>query len=663
MRKIFIVASVFAMLGCTKGVDESGLAPVEKARDFVVRAVSEDDKLVLGPLENGSREIQWSNEDQIALYDGTVEKLRYTVSTAQGSTATITSTDLKHGMRTLSPQKTIAVFPYSAVQGITGNSTVKITLSDTQVYAADNTYGKEANVMLAQSDYSSVEGATTALEFKNALSYLKITFNGGTTRSSFYLRRVILESNRGNIAGTYDLKMVDGIPQLSNEQNGSKTITIDFGEDGLQLNESRSFIFAVPAGTLTQGFKIIATALHGSQKVFTSMIKETTKSQTFTRNVVKSMPAFDYEPVYKGGTTVVVKEPDYQNPSTDIDIYYRSLVGNWDEWGRFDDDLGIVSEGKMPEWSINKLLATFWNGSTSRQSYNKLYWQVHHMARHATDDTKAIACNYDENTDPLIRDLGFDTTCECEIYVSFLCESAWNENTLGYYYYPKGQKPTTRPLVRYMVFPNASMPNHPPFQLESTCSKKFDPQYAPVHRNSRIELLYEIEDTNHEYPENVTLYTLKFPAGMHVGFFFIGNGGAVDHSSSANRGKLNWNSDRFFSDCEWDIYKNVDRQSKFCQRFLSLTEFSTKGSLLIYGVEDSTDCSFDDLVFCVQATPASGIKEDTKSRAMYCQSGETSQRCGWVQMPQTDKGKYIIFNPGNYGPLPGEDTSYNSSAR
>lgn len=272
---------------------------------------------------------------------------------------------------------------------------------------------------------------------------------------------------------------------------------------------------------------------------------------------------------------------------TGTDASYYTINGGWDGYGKYLTDLnGLLSTGTVRPDQIDGLQYMLWGGKTSKPTGldNSQYLLV------GANPNLYIVEEYEKDgvTHPVQ---------DASVYFTFLSEGAWNENSVGYYFYPKDQKPTSFEAVKkYIIIPNASIANQPPFGEKANSYSKFSNDNAPVGINTRVQLLYVDDQGN---------VSRNFPVGTEIGFFVMcdafrlgsGNGtNPVDGRMTVREtGKIKtsglniWKSNK-----EW----NSDNNHHYI--VLKLVEDGT----LIFGVEDGTgDKSYEDVLFTITATP------------------------------------------------------------
>ena len=186
------------------------------------------------------------------------------------------------------------------------------------------------------------------------------------------------------------------------------------------------------------------------------------------------------------------------------------------------------------------------------------------------------------------------TVTDAELFFTFLTESGWNQNVVGYYYYKTNECPDTPSgVTKIVIFPNASITGNVPYSKKHAGQQSggyydYGKKNAPLKTNQRVQLLFQ---------DNEGHLSTKFPAGYTIGYFIIADGfkcGEDDLDDAINTKKS-----FVYSNKEWN--KNYEGQQA---RFISLT---AKGGTVVYGVEDGGDTSYEDVLFCIDANPNEAI--------------------------------------------------------
>ena len=267
--------------------------------------------------------------------------------------------------------KNVAYYPYSSAVGIAKNATgytiSGIELPATQEYA-EGSFGNGAFPMAA------VTGSTTdkTLKFKNVLGGLKLQLTGSAKIASIAVTGNADEILCGSANVTVSSAAVPKIT-LTDTDADAKTVTLDCGTAGVQLNSetATTFIIALPPMTMASGFTVTVTDTNGR-----NMKIETTKSQTIARSNLLVMSAVTYSGTVQdyskepftitamlGTSTVTIAKvgsPD------DITLEYRK---NADEWTAYNiGDAISLSVGEFVQFRAGE-----GGNSTFSQSSSNYY--------------------------------------------------------------------------------------------------------------------------------------------------------------------------------------------------------------------------------------------------------------------------------------------------
>lgn len=181
-----------------------------------------------------------------------------------------------------------------------------------------------------------------------------------------------------------------------------------------------------------------------------------------------------------------------------------------------------------------------------------------------------------------------------KLWFRFLDEHAWNQNVMGYYYYPEGTEATLNKatMKKYIILPNASKPNHYPY-CKPTSGAPYETEYAPAQSGMSIQLLFEDPVTGEVSEE--------FPAGYTIGFFCLSDAYKNNTSSiSATTNNAMFSNDAL----------NANNRS----RFICLSMQSNGKDYLVYGMEDGTsDKSYEDILFIIDAENPDMIQEPNRA--------------------------------------------------
>lgn len=263
-----------------------------------------------------------------------------------------------------------------------------------------------------------------------------------------------------------------------------------------------------------------------------------------------------------------------------------SLVEISDSYGKPGDINGLIEDNKVISSKfINNVQKALWKGKTTKPGNldNSNY------VRNTKHVNTTIAKAYQNEQGQTV------TVEDAELFFTFLTESGWYQNVVGYYYYKTDECPTTPDGVKKIViFPNASITGNVPYSRRRAGQQNdyydYGKENAPLETNRKVQLLFQDEQGN---------LSTKFPAGYTIGYFIIADG--FKCGSKNQKGSIDTNKSFIYSNEEWN--KNYQGQKA---RFISL---SAEGGTVVYGVEDGGDSSYEDLLFCIDANPNEAIQD------------------------------------------------------
>ena len=263
-----------------------------------------------------------------------------------------------------------------------------------------------------------------------------------------------------------------------------------------------------------------------------------------------------------------------------------SLVEISDSYGKPGDINGLIEYNKVISSKfINNVQKALWKGKSSKP--DKL--NNSNYVRDTEHVNTTIAKAYQNEQGQIV------TVADAELFFTFLTESCWYQNVVGYYYYKTGECPAAPDQVKKIViFPNASIKGNVPYlnwyDKVPGGATNYGSRNAPLETNRKVQLLFQDDQGN---------LSTKFPAGYTIGYFIIADG--FKCGSKGHDGFIDTDKSFVYSNEEWN--KNYQGQKA---RFISL---SAEGGTVVYGVEDGGDSSYEDLLFCIDANPNEAIQD------------------------------------------------------
>ena len=262
-------AAIVSFASCSSEDNNTTIENESATKVMTFTATQEGNEASTRAILSGTN-IHWESEDKISIFDGTNNN-QFTLTGGAGSTSGKFSGEA--GQST----SYTAVYPYQENASLSGNDVTNVTLPAIQ-YARDNSFDKEAALMIA-------EGDNTTLTFKNVVGYVKV-------KPTFNCTRIDLKAfdNSAILAGTGTVSYNDGEPTLDLSNAPTKDYAITLTGD---IKAGNYYYIAVPPVTLKAGWTIKFTASDG-----TVYSRKGTNPITFTRNKVTNLGVFDIDGKY-----------------------------------------------------------------------------------------------------------------------------------------------------------------------------------------------------------------------------------------------------------------------------------------------------------------------------------------------------------------------------
>ena len=190
---------------------------------------------------------------------------------------------------------------------------------------------------------------------------------------------------------------------------------------------------------------------------------------------------------------------------------FYTLVKWADKYGKANDVNGITGTGSLSSSDLTAIKAAVWDGKSSKPSDldNSKY------AAKGTDYINTSIRKYYHDSEGKVQ-----TVDGAEIFFTFVVEECFNQNVIGYYFYPTDEVPASPDgLKKYVIIPNASIAGNAPYGAKGWNNKNYGQTNAPTTANHKVQLLYEDESGN---------MVPTFPPNTTIGYFIIANGWDVD---------------------------------------------------------------------------------------------------------------------------------------
>lgn len=343
---------------------------------------------------------------------------------------------------------------------------------------------------------------------------------------------------------------------------------------------------------------------------------------------------------------VVRKLNSSENGGTAKNFY--TIYDGWDNYGRVNDVNGLVDVGALTEDDVKSIEHYFWYIGESATKWikpgNPEGDRLTRLRNLRVDDVNMLVQEqYEENGQ--IHDVE-----SAEVWFTFLTEYAWNQNTVGYYFFNKNNPPKSPAEIdkKFIILPHASKPNEAPFGVKG--NELYHNEYAPTYTNQRVQLLYV--DENGKVSKN-------FPPNTEIGFFLIANGFKCDNPNVGTEtidgityntrvnGKINTNGTTYYSNYQFNggsLETGTSANKNPNKRFVACR---LANGTVVYGCEDGGNESYDDMMFTLTASP---------NKAIHTKEGSELQSIPQKYVPRTytDKSENYTYAFENMWPDGGD---------
>ena len=279
MKKSIILQSFICLLAVSCTVEELDIAtPQTSVEHEVFYASFESSEADTKVYIDEHVKILWDAEDQISIFNKNTlnQKYMFAGETGENSGEFHWVEDEFFGAGN-DIDYICAVYPHLASTKISNSDVLTLTLPTEQAYR-ENSFGPGANTMVSVTN-------DHLLKFKNVGGYMVLKFYGGDSDNKVSVSSITLAGNSGEpLAGEATLVLpFEEEPTITMAPTGGKSITLDCGEDGVELGTTNGdatvFWLVVPPTHFENGFTLTVTDTNGD--VF---IKKTTRDLTVTRN-------------------------------------------------------------------------------------------------------------------------------------------------------------------------------------------------------------------------------------------------------------------------------------------------------------------------------------------------------------------------------------------
>lgn len=286
MKKILSIASLLLLfVACNTELQpvDPEPQPQPKTAAGLVFYASFENQTVPGTkvFMNDSWGLRWNAGDEISLFNGTTDNLKFGFSGEEGATGgSFAPVNPNATMNGATVPHIYAVYPYASGTTVASSGTISLTLPAEQAYYGGVSFARGANTMVSVTDNQSDK-----LVFKNVCGYVQLKLYGdGASVAS-----VTLKGN-GNelLAGPASVSAsADGAPSVAMQSGATKEVSVVCATPvalGSDAEHYTTFMLAIPPTRFTGGFTITVTDSDGY--VFE---KKTTNDYTIGRNVIFPM--------------------------------------------------------------------------------------------------------------------------------------------------------------------------------------------------------------------------------------------------------------------------------------------------------------------------------------------------------------------------------------
>lgn len=381
MKRILSLATLLLLLvSCS-----SELEPVAEpqpqpktAGDFVFYASFGDQTVPETKVfMNDSWQLRWNADDQISIFNKTVDNLQFAFAGAEAdATGQFSSVN---GNATLSGSAVphiYAVYPYGAETSVAADGTISLTLPAEQTYYGGVSFGRGANTMVSVTD-----NVSAPLVFKNVCGYLQLKLYGDDVAIS----RVTFKGNNDELlAGAATVTAAVGeAPTVTMGTGATKEVAIVCADPvklGADADHYTTFLLAIPPTTFTKGFTITVTDADGYV-----VKKSTSNSYTIGRNEIFPMAPVKCRTI----ETFQIENEKVQDYMSSTDYYSSDISYSssyFDDHRRSDSDdplpftMTVSGATKVQMKSLSARYPREWTASVSNsiQIYNLIPGVVYH---------------------------------------------------------------------------------------------------------------------------------------------------------------------------------------------------------------------------------------------------------------------------------------------
>lgn len=291
MRRI-VCYILLLLTGVFAGCQHEEIVSSDKSQNVhEVYAVTEGMSETMTKTYMDGVEMLWSSGDRIAVfYKNTLRKRFDVTPESVGNKSATFQMDENYVIagNNTSISNNIAYYPFCNVTcKVDGISYV---LEDVSLPSVQNYVSNSAGVGTYPMVAVTQNNDDVNYHFRNICGALMFQLQG-----SGFIRSVSIKGKSDEIlAGSAVVTAgyaKDPVLALSSKSESDKMVTIDCGENGVELNAETpiSFIFSLPPGVFSGGFTIVVTDIWGGTKEYS-----TSKANTVQRSKIRRMPSQEY---------------------------------------------------------------------------------------------------------------------------------------------------------------------------------------------------------------------------------------------------------------------------------------------------------------------------------------------------------------------------------
>lgn len=311
----------------------------------------------------------------------------------------------------------------------------------------------------------------------------------------------------------------------------------------------------------------------------------------------------------------------------------NSLLGMWNKYGKAYDPQGLIVTDKS-QWpdQLKDNETAILTRATSQKNAGTPSW-----LGPADGSLYAVGNATDMKQDNVTFN-NIQIKLPTEVFFTIVSEFGWNQNLLGYYYYPTANEGsvTSGSVTKNIIFADVSKPGHEPFAKGEADHKDVNnvgtSDDAPIKEFETVKLLYT--DANG--------YTsTTFPAGTTIGFWMMidpeaniivdGDGSTVNGYNHRQYDLMRWSQWRLFTNSAWNAENTLANgaSSNWPSTGYTNSNFFASGDvcsdasgtaipgLAIYGVKDnglnSNNYAYGAMIFMVSTSNPAAMQTQNKA--------------------------------------------------